>query len=87
MNALRTLPAFGFETSSCYAQHYYRQYGYAKLNRVRNPTIIDPNHANVMRVADTLYKITNIVKCRGYIPLIGTIIGINRIAEARKAST
>lgn len=68
----------------------------AKLNAVipdlqETPYFDDPEHQkirdeSITNAAKGAWKTANIVKALGYIPLIGTLIGIDRISKAMKAT-
>lgn len=106
---LNSAPAFGFETSSCNAEGYYKnlfetqQKKAAKIQKVRiaqlnlpdmpNTTDVynDPEFQKLMderntKAAKSAWKIANLMKILGCIPLIGTLIGINRISRVVKAT-
>lgn len=94
---LTSAPAFGFETASCNAQEYYedmyrnaydsKRKQYAELSPGQDFPLSDRDVNNICRnSAKTASKVANIVKVLGYIPLVGTLIGLSRISRASNAS-
>ena len=93
MISLNAAPAFGFETETYNAQDYY--YQEAVITSKKNLEIsikrgwIKPGQVNgdFQALADagykehakTAWKTANVVKVLGYIPLVGSFIGLARI--------
>ncbi len=106
---LNSAPAFGFETSSCNAEGYYKNLfetaqkkaaeiqkaNIAQLDFPDMPNVADvyndPEFKKIMdeqntKAAKTAWKTANLMKRLGWIPLLGTLIGINRISRTVKAT-
>lgn len=69
VRSLESPPAFGFQTGKVNADDYYKS-KIAGFNAKRDAQ------------AKTNRKVSNLVKILGYIPALGTFIGIGRIAVA-----
>jgi hypothetical protein len=83
MRLVSPVPAFGFEIASYYGKDYYTK-AYEKAKTVDLVEVAD--NLEALNWVKSAYRVTNFVKFLGYIPLIGTFVGINRILAARKAS-
>ena len=69
-------PALGFETATSNAKEYYYERKMRHSQRKIEPDVF----------AKTAWKVANVVKVLGYIPLIGSFIGLARILKARASS-
>lgn len=109
MIKLNCAPAFGFETTFCNSEEWYKdlskkqtktieenlQKNAAQLNIPEiqnsiNDLTTSPEYQGLMGdiqndAARNAWKVANLVKVLGYIPLLGTLIGINRLARAVQA--
>jgi hypothetical protein len=86
-------PAFGFETATCNAVgHYIKKRSQRQLETMKGQLgIVDLTvKPKLQKAAEdyysewaiTAWKASNVVKVLGYIPLIGTFLGLSRILEA-----
>ena len=81
-----SIPAFGFETASCNAEEFYNETNIKGFEYIGKPEHMEMVYKNLSNAAKKAWKTSNVVKALGYIPLIGTLIGIDRISKAAKCN-
>lgn len=94
------IPAFGFETTKCnsryrhlivkfkpVAEKVFKQASNGSPIDLNNPefvSFVTMSRDNMQSMAQKAWKTANIVKALGYIPLVGMLIGVNRIVKAAR---
>lgn len=85
---LDSIPIFGYETSR-YNANAHRLEEYQRIaereNRRGNPVMMAMNQADRQELIDKRMKKMNTQKFMGYIPIIGCIVGYNRVTQVMNA--
>jgi hypothetical protein len=85
---LTSKPAFGYETASCNSENWLKNFltkkvqeDYSRGGSLATVCLIEAMEPKALRAE---WKMSNVKKALGYFPLVGSVIGFNRIVQALK---